>query len=92
MSRGMWILAALLAVLAISQIYMAESGKLDRPWAECKESLFTQVFSGECTPRDGGLAPSTAGNQTAPAPAPERAPSGGRISVEGGVDKVDRGQ
>ena len=92
MSRGMWILAAILAVLAISQIYMAETGQLERPWAECKESLFTQVFSNECTPRDGGLAPSTAGNETAPAPAAEREPSGGRISVEGGVDKVDRGQ
>ena len=92
MSRGMWILAAILAVLAISQIYMAESGKLDRPWAECKESLFTQVFSNTCTPRDGGLGPSTADGQMAPAPAPEREPSGGRISVEGGIDKVDRGQ
>lgn len=91
MSRGMWILAAILAVLAISQIYMFESGQLERPWAECKESLFTQVFSNECTPRDGGLAPSTAGDT--PAPAPERAPGGGgRISIEGGVDKVDRGQ
>ena len=60
MGRGMWILAAILAVLAISQIYMAETGQLDRPWAECKESLFTQVFSNECTPRDGGMAPSTA--------------------------------
>ena len=92
MGRGMWILAAILAVLAISQIYMAETGQLDRPWAECKESLFTQVFSNECTPRDGSMAPSTADGQMAPAPSNEREPSGGRISVEGGIDKVDRGQ
>ncbi|SDG02648.1 MULTISPECIES: hypothetical protein [Thalassobaculum] len=86
MGRGMWILAAILAVLAISQIYMAETGQLDRPWAECKESLFTQVFSNECTPRDGGMAPSTAG-------AGGDQPAGdGQRRLDDGVGKVDLGQ
>ena len=53
MSRGMWILAALLTVMMIAFIYQTESGNLERPWAECKESMFTQMISGECTPRDG---------------------------------------
>jgi hypothetical protein len=86
MGRGMWILAAILAVLAISQIYMAETGQLDRPWEECKESLFTQVFSNTCTPRDGGLAPSTAGN------APATGSDSDLPPVDDGVTRVDRGQ
>lgn len=85
MSRGMWILAALLAVLAISQIYMAETGQLDRPWAECKESLFSQVFSGACTPRDGGMAPPLSAGGDLPA-------GDGQQRPDDGVGKVDLGQ
>lgn len=54
MSRGMWILAALLAVLALATIYQGEfGGGVDRPWAECKESLVQQWLTGDCTPRSG---------------------------------------
>lgn len=83
MSRGMWILAAILAVLAISQIYMSESGQLERPWAECKENLMSQVIWGECTPRDGGLAPPAASGD--PGSADQR-------PIDDGAPKVDRGQ
>ncbi|MEQ8584612.1 MAG: hypothetical protein RLO01_05745 [Thalassobaculaceae bacterium] len=85
MSRGMWILAAILAVLVISQMYMSGTGQLDRPWAECKESLMTQVISGECTPRDGGLAPpATAGGGLSTEP--------GQPPLDDGAPRVDRGQ
>lgn len=54
MSRNMWILAALFAVLGISMIYQSEfGGGIDRPWAECKENLVTQMLTGDCTPRTG---------------------------------------
>lgn len=54
MSRNMWILAAVLAVLAIATIYQSEvGGGLDRSWAKCKENLIQQIFSGDCTPREG---------------------------------------
>ena len=56
MSRTMWILAALIAVVVIATIYQSEVGDgLDRPWTKCKESMVQQIFSGDCTPRDGGL-------------------------------------
>ncbi|MCR9071280.1 MAG: hypothetical protein NXI18_06130 [Alphaproteobacteria bacterium] len=85
MSRGMWILAAILAVLVISQMYMSGSGQLDRPWAECKESLMSQVISGECTPRDGSLAPpATAGGGLSTEPT--------QPPLDDGTQKVDRGQ
>lgn len=85
MSRGMWILAAILAVLVISQMYMSESGQLDRPWAECKENLMSQVIFGECTPRDGSLAPpATAGGGLSPDA--EQPP------LDDGAPRVDRGQ
>lgn len=54
MNRGMWILAALLAVLAFATIYQEEfGGGIDRPWAACKESLVQQWLGGDCTPREG---------------------------------------
>ena len=54
MSRGMWILAALLAVIALATIYQEEfGGGVDRPWTACKESMVQQWLSGDCTPRDG---------------------------------------
>lgn len=54
MSRGMWILAALIAAFTIALIYQQSSGNLRRPWAECKESLVQQMFSNTCTPVRGG--------------------------------------
>ena len=54
MSRNMWILAAIFAVMAIALIYQSDvGGGVDRPWAECKENLVQQIFSGDCTPRSG---------------------------------------
>jgi hypothetical protein len=54
MSKSMWILAAIFAVMAIALIYQSEvGGGADRPWAKCKESLVQQIFSGDCTPRTG---------------------------------------
>jgi hypothetical protein len=62
----MWILAAIFAVLAIAMIYQSEAGGgIDRPWADCKENLVQQIFSGACTPRSGGLG----GNVLPPKPA-----------------------
>jgi hypothetical protein len=56
MSRNMWILAALIAVIIIATIYQSEvGGGLDRPWTKCKESMIQQIFSGDCTPREGGF-------------------------------------
>ena len=84
MSRGMWILAAILAVLVISQMYMSGTGQLDRPWAECKESLMTQVISGECTPSDGRLAP--------PRTADDGLSPDAERPMDDGISRVDRGQ
>lgn len=54
MSRNMWILAAVLAVLALAMIYQEEfAGGVDRPWTACKESMVQQWLSGNCTPRAG---------------------------------------
>jgi len=56
MSRNMWILAAVFAVLAIVMIYQSEfGGGVDRPWANCKENLVQQMFTDQCTPRTGGV-------------------------------------
>jgi hypothetical protein len=57
----MWILAGLLAALAIALIFQETTGNLERPWMECKESLVQQMFSDSCTPRTG----------IAPAPQPQ---------------------
>lgn len=54
MSRNMWILAAIFAVMTIALIYQSEfAGGVDRPWMECKENLVQQIFSGACTPSSG---------------------------------------
>ena len=59
MRRNMWILAALLALLSLAMIYRDESGMPDPKWSLCKESLVTQIFTGECTLRfTGEQAPS----------------------------------
>ena len=73
MNRSMMLLAAVFAVLAISMIWQAEfGGGIDRPWMECKENMVTQMFTGECTPREGlfrapageGDAPADTGSET----------------------------
>lgn len=67
MGRNMWILAALIAALGIAMIYQEYAGGRERPWAECKESMVQQMFSGNCTPRTGGLgAPVLTGPDGAP--------------------------
>ena len=54
MSRSMWILAAILAVVVFATIYKQEfDGGVDRPWTACKESMVQQWLSGDCTPREG---------------------------------------
>ena len=59
MSRNMWILAALIALLSLATIYRSESGMPDPKWSLCKESLVTQIFKGDCTLRfKGEQAPS----------------------------------
>lgn len=58
----MWVLAALIAALMIAMIYQESTGGVERPWAECKESMVQQMFSGNCTPRSGSLrAPGSSG-------------------------------
>ena len=48
----MWILAAVFGVMAIAMIYQSSTpGGIERPWAECKENLVTQMLSNVSTPR-----------------------------------------
>ncbi len=54
MSRNGWTLAALLTALALATIWNAESGGPKKRWHHCKESLVTQIFTGDCTLRFGG--------------------------------------
>ena len=54
MSRGGWILIALLTALALATIWNAETGGPKKHWHRCKEALVTQVFTGACTLRFGG--------------------------------------
>ena len=54
MSRNGWFLAALLTALALATIWNAESGGPKKRWHHCKESLVTQIFTGDCTLRFGG--------------------------------------
>lgn len=70
----MWILAALIAALMIAVMYQESTGSIERPWAECKESLVQQMFSGDCTPRSGRMrAPETGGpSETPPADQADR--------------------
>ena len=53
MSRNGWILAALLTALALATIWNAERGGPKKRWHHCKESLVTQIFTGDCTLRFG---------------------------------------
>ena len=54
MSRYMWILAGLIMVLSLASIYRDQSGMHAPRWTMCKESLVTQMFSGDCTLRFKG--------------------------------------
>jgi len=54
MRRNGWILAALLTALALATIWNAESGGPKKRWHHCKESLVTQIFTGDCTLRFKG--------------------------------------
>ena len=51
MSRTMWILLGLLAILSIGTIWRQETGMPTPQHLMCKESLFTQVVTGACTLR-----------------------------------------
>ncbi len=57
MSRSMWILAGLMAILSLAVIYHDETGMPAPDYVNCKESLVTQIFTGNCTERS-----SVAGN------------------------------
>ena len=51
MSRSMWILAGIFAVMAIAMIYQSNTDVgIERPWAACKENLFQQMLGKACTP------------------------------------------
>ena len=52
MGPWQWVLYALVAALIVASIIRGQSGEV-RSWEKCKESLFTQMISGECTPRRG---------------------------------------
>ena len=57
MNRNMWILAGLMAILSLAVIYHDEIGMPAPDYVKCKESLVTQIFTGNCTERS-----SVAGN------------------------------
>ena len=54
MSRNGWLIAGLLTALALATIWNAESGGPKKTWHLCKESLVTQIFTGDCTLRFRG--------------------------------------
>lgn len=47
-----WVLYALVAALIIGSIMRGQSGETP-DWQKCKESLFNQMLTGECTLRRG---------------------------------------
>ena len=51
MSRNMWILAGLMAILSVAVVYRGESGMPAPDYVKCKESLVIQMFTGTCTER-----------------------------------------
>ena len=53
MSKNMWILAALISVLVIASIYREQSGMKTPNHLKCKEYMFQQIFTDQCTPRYG---------------------------------------
>ena len=54
MSRTMWILLGLLAVLSIATIWRDQSGMPAPQHRLCKESLFMQIVTSACTSRFNG--------------------------------------
>ena len=46
-----WLLVILMILIVIAVIWRDMNGIGDMPWTKCKESLFTQVTTGECTLR-----------------------------------------
>jgi hypothetical protein len=54
MNRTMWILLGLLAALSIATIWRDSTGMPTPQHRMCKESLFTQIFTGACTLRFSG--------------------------------------
>ncbi len=56
MNRTMWILLALIMVLSVAAIWRDSQGMPAPSWTLCKESLFTQIFTGDCTLRFKGPA------------------------------------
>ena len=54
MNRGMWILAAAIAVLVGASMYAESSGLVaERSWTKCQESFVKQMLSDTCTPTRG---------------------------------------
>ena len=51
MTRTMWILLALIAVLSIATIWRDSQGGPAPAHTQCKESLIKQIFTGTCTSR-----------------------------------------
>ncbi len=49
MNRGMIVIGVLLVGLVIAMIYQQQKG-VERPWTQCRESMVTQMLTGECTP------------------------------------------
>ena len=85
MSRSMWVLAALFAILAISMVFQSEWGSgVNRPWAQCKENLVTQMFSNRCTPVEGSVA-RPAYDESAP-PSEQNGSTQDRAGDKGGFD------
>ncbi|MDA9639922.1 hypothetical protein N9E91_05415 [Alphaproteobacteria bacterium] len=54
MRGSWWIMVVLLSALAIATIWNSEFGGPKKRWHLCKESLATQMFTGECTLRFDG--------------------------------------
>ena len=46
-----WLLIILMSLFVLAFIWRDMSGMGDMSWTKCKESLFTQVMTGECTLR-----------------------------------------
>ncbi len=69
-NRGLIIIGVLLIALVIATMIQSDEG-IERPWAECRESLVSQMMTGACTPRQGFGA---AGQRPQQGGAPETAP------------------
>jgi len=54
MNRTMWILLALVAALSLATIWRDQQGLPSPSWTSCKEPVFIQVFTGNCTLRFKG--------------------------------------